>query len=251
MSAGSRNSWDKDQNESKTGTTPRSPSSKELPKSKIRNNPSFNSYYDSGIVPDGNDFSGTLGSHQAGVENDAYEMDTSPAGVTQHISGDVRFKTRPGLSRKRISFKDEIEAKPIAGMLLSEEEAVEPTTSITDTTKPQQHSSSSMSNIATDSPANQDEVNGNENALINVSNENQPVEIDRMTPLGLDGQRRRKYGLSGSYQSASYEFVSLFSSNPWLEGVCFCLACVVYRRPIICMHGALMGYIHLIRLFSM
>lgn len=201
MSVGSRNSSG-DQNEPNTCETVKSPSSKKMPNRHIRNNPSFNSYHDSGIVPDSSDYPGTLGYHQAGVLNDVFEMDTN-------LAGDGRFKARPGLTRKRISFKDEVEAKQIAGMLLSGEEAVEPKASISDTTNPQQHSSLSMSGIPTDPPTNQDEINGTENA----PSKNQPtyelassVDVDSLTAVSLDGNRRRKFGFSGSYKSASYEF---------------------------------------------
>lgn len=201
MSLGSRNSSG-DQNEPHTCETAKSPPSKKIPNRNIRNNPSFNSYHDSGIVPDSNDYPGTLGYNQAGVLNDAYEMDTSVA----------RFKARPGLTRKRISFKDEVEAKQIAGMLLGGEETVDPLASISDTTNPQQHSSLSMSSIPTDPSNNQDEINGTENA----PNKNQPtselalpVDLDSLTTISLDGKRSRKYGCSGSYNHASYEF-SLF-----------------------------------------
>ena len=167
MPFGSRNSSQKDQNKPETCETSKSLPLEKLPRSEIRNKPTFNSYYDSGIVSDSR-----------------------------------------GLSRKG-------RTKQIPGLLLSKDEGdVEPMTNISDTTNPQQHSSLSMLNIDTDSPTNQDEINGNGNGLINSSNENQPVVIDRMTPVRLDGKQKRKYGFSGSYHSASYEFVSLFSETP-------------------------------------
>lgn len=188
MSAGSRNSSGRDQNE---------PNKNETARSKIRNNPSINSYYDSGIVTDSNDYAGSLGYHQAGVLNDAFEIDGG--------SGGGKFKTRPGLTRKRISFKDEVDAKHIAGMSLSEEKAAEPLARMPDDTiNPEQHLVPSLSNITKDDPlTTQDGNSGTEN----TSRENQSTSVlapsegkdIRMIAVSLNGKRGRKYGISGNY----------------------------------------------------
>lgn len=209
MSTGSRNSSDRDQNESpNTCETTKSSPSKKGTKIRIKNKPSFNN--DSGIVPDSSDCHGTIGRHQAGVVNDALELDTTSAGETGHISEDGRSKTRPGLSRKRISFKDEVEAKQIAGVLPKGDEVAVPVSGVSDTTKSQQPATSFLSNMAAaDPPTNQDEVNCAENALFIASNGNQPTS-EAATCLGIGSsnqKRRRKYGYSsGSYNSASYVF---------------------------------------------
>ena len=194
MSVGSRNSSDRDQNE---------PNANDTVRSNIRNNPSFNSHYDSGIVPDSNDPPGTLGYNQDGVVNAAYEIDASLASATQHVSGVGRIKTRPRLNTKRISFKDELEAKQIAGMSFDGEEAVEPMAIMPDNaTNPQQQQQQQQQQQHGISL----QYSGAESGLTNTSHENQSSsefaptgDIDRMIIIGSDEKQRRKYGFTGSY----------------------------------------------------
>lgn len=209
MSAGSRNSSDRDQNESpNTCETTKSPPSKKVPKSKIKNKPSFNSYYDSGIVPDSCDYHGTIGRHQAGEVNNAFELDTTPAGVTGHISDDGRFKARPGLNRKRISFKDEVEAKQMAGVLPKGDKVAEPVSGVSDTSNTQRPATSF------DPPTNQDEVNDAKNGLLDALNQRTSEAASCLGIGSSNEKRKRKYGYSsGSYNSASNVFLILFRES--------------------------------------
>lgn len=145
----------------------------------ITTNPSFNSYHDSGIVPDSNDCAGSLRCHgdQDGMLNDAFEVDGG--------RGDGRIRTRPRLSRKRISFKDEFDSKQIAGIPLSEEMTAEPSAMSDDTTDLEQHLVPTPSNITKGDPlTSQDGNNATVLALPEVS---------------LNGNRGRKYGILGNY----------------------------------------------------
>lgn len=188
MSAGSRNSYERDQNEPKQNDTIRS---------RIRNNSSFNSYHDSGIVPDGNECTGSLRYHQDGVFNDAFDIDGR--------SGGGRLQTRPGLSRKRISFKDEFDARKIAEMSLSEEKAAEPLARMSDDkTDSDQHPIPFLPNITKGDPLTTQDVN---NETENTSSEKQSTSVlvlpkgkdSRMTAVSSNGNQRRKYGISGNH----------------------------------------------------
>ena len=84
---------------------PRTPSTNITDTLRVTSNPSFNGN-DSGIVPDG-----SIGYHQGGVINAANETDFNQAGeIYDGPRDETRKKVRPGLQRKRISFKDEQEA---------------------------------------------------------------------------------------------------------------------------------------------
>lgn len=186
MSTGSRNSYDRDQDEPGTNTTVGS---------KIRNVPSFTSYQDSGIVPDSNDYGGTLGYHQAGRVNATYEMDTPPAGVTSHV------KTRPRLSPKRISFKDEVEAKKLAEISHSGTEIQEPVCSNTvETANSEQYSTTFSFDISIDLP-----ITRLENSSQCISDDQHPITvfepsagIDSVTLVSSDETQRRKRDPSGN-----------------------------------------------------
>jgi len=168
-------------------------------RSKIRNNPSFNSYQDSGIVPDSNDCTGSLTYHQDGVFNDAFDLD---GGST---SGGGRCQTRPRLSRKRISFKDEFDAQNIAEMSLSEENAAEPLTRTPDdTTVPDQHPIPFLPIITKGDLLTTQDVN---NDTENTSSGNQFTSVqappegkdNRMTAVSSNGNQGRKYCISGNH----------------------------------------------------
>lgn len=188
LSAGSRNSYERDQNEPKQNDTIRS---------RIRNNSSFNSYHDSGIVPDSNECTGSLRYHQDGVFNDAFDIDGG--------SGGGRFQTRPRLSRKRISFKDEFDARKIAEMSLSEEKAAEPLARMSDDkTDSDQHPIPFLPNITKGDPLTTQDVN---NETENTSSEKQSTSVlvppkgkdSRMTAVSSNGNQRRNYGISGNH----------------------------------------------------
>lgn len=109
--------------------------------------------------------------------NDAFEVDGG--------RGDGRIHTRPRLSRKRISFKDEFDSKQIAGIPLSEEMTAEPSAMSDDTTDLEQHLVPTPSNITKGDPlTSQDGNNATVLALPEVS---------------LNGNRGRKYGILGNY----------------------------------------------------
>lgn len=166
-------------------------------RSKIRNNSSFNSYQDSGIVPDSNDCTGSLRYQDDGVFNDAFDLGGG--------SGGGKFQTRPRLFRKRISFKDEFDAQKIEEMSLCEEKASEPLTRMPDdATVPDQHPIPSVSNNTKDGPVTNRDVN-NENE--NTSSENQLTSVrappegkdSRITAVSSNGNQGRKYGISGNH----------------------------------------------------
>lgn len=75
---------------------------------KVTSNPSF-SYHDSGIVPDG----GSIGYHQGGLINSAYEKGPCKTESFNRTTVDG-VQERPRLQKKRISFKDEFEANKAA-----------------------------------------------------------------------------------------------------------------------------------------
>ena len=84
---------------------PRTPSTHLTDTLRVSSKPSF-SCHDSGIVPDG-----SIGYHQGGVINAANETEFNQAGeIYDSPRVETRKKVRPGLQRKRISFKDEQEA---------------------------------------------------------------------------------------------------------------------------------------------
>ena len=188
FSAGSRNSYERDQNE---------PNQNDAIRSRVRNNSSFNSYHDSGIVPDSNDCTGSLRYDQDGVFNDAFDIDGG--------SGGGRFQTRPWLSRKRISFKDELDAQKVAEMSLIEEKAAEPLARIPDdTTDPDQHPTPPLPKITKGNRLTTQHVN---NDTENTSREKQSTSLltppegkdSRMTAVSSNGNQRRKYGISGNH----------------------------------------------------
>ena len=83
---------------------------------KVTSNPSF-SYHDSGIVPDG----GSIGYNQGGLINSAYEKEPwKTESFYRTTVGGVQ--ERPRLHKKRISFKDEVEANEAALPSPKEEE---------------------------------------------------------------------------------------------------------------------------------
>lgn len=88
---------------------------------KVTNNPSF-SYHDSGIVPDG----GSIGYYQGGLINTAYEKEQCKTGSFYRTTVDG-VQDRPRLHRKRISFKDEVEANQAALPSPKEKEEVRST----------------------------------------------------------------------------------------------------------------------------
>ena len=75
---------------------------------KVTSNASF-SYHDSGIVPDG----GSIGYHQGGLINSAYEKEPCNTESFYRTTVDG-VQERPRLHKKRISFKDEVEADQAA-----------------------------------------------------------------------------------------------------------------------------------------
>ena len=75
---------------------------------KVTSNPSF-SYHDSGIVPDG----GSIGYNQGGLINSAYEKEQWKTESFYRTTVDG-VQERPRLHKKRISFKDEVEASEAA-----------------------------------------------------------------------------------------------------------------------------------------
>lgn len=75
---------------------------------KVTSNPSF-SYHDSGIVPDG----GSIGYNQGGLINSAYEKEQCKTESFYPATVDG-VRERPRLHKKRISFKDEVEANQAA-----------------------------------------------------------------------------------------------------------------------------------------
>jgi len=163
-------------------------------RSRIRNNPSFNSCQDSGIVPDSNDCTGSLRCDEDGVFNDAFNS-----------GGGSRFPTRPRLFRKRISFKDEFDGQKIEEMSLSEEKAAEPMTRMpNETTVPDQHPIPSLPNTTKYGPVTNQDVN---NETENTSNGNQFTSVQaptqgkdsRMTAVSSNGNQGRKHGISGNH----------------------------------------------------
>ena len=92
----------------RNGKEPRTPSTNFTDTLRVSRKPSF-SYHDSGIVPDG-----SIGYHQGGVINAANETDFNQAGeIHDSPRVETRIKLRPGLKRKRISFKDQQEATEV------------------------------------------------------------------------------------------------------------------------------------------
>ena len=75
---------------------------------KVTSNPSF-SYHDSGIGPDG----GSIGYHQGGLIYSAYEKEPWETESFYRTTVDG-VQERPRLHKKRISFKDEVEANQAA-----------------------------------------------------------------------------------------------------------------------------------------
>ena len=150
-------------------------------------------------MPDSNDYAGSLRYHgvEDGVFNDAFEIDGG--------SGDGRFQTRPKFNRRRISFKDEFDAKQIAELPLSEEKAAIPLARMPDdTTNPEQYPFSTLPNIAKGDPLTTQDGN---NGTANTSSENQPTSVltqpegtdNRMIAVSSNGSRGRKYGILGKY----------------------------------------------------
>ena len=174
MSAGSRNSYERDQNE---------PNQNDTIRSRIRNNSSFNSYHDSGIVPDSSDCTGSLRYNQDGVFNDAFDIDGG--------GGGGRFQTRPRLSRKRISFKDEFDARKIAEMSLSEEKA------------PDNYSIPFLPNITKGDPLTTQDVK-NETKITSSEKQSNSVLAPHegkdsvMAAVSSNENQRRKCGISGN-----------------------------------------------------
>lgn len=82
----------------------------------LRKDPSF-SWQDSGIVPDS-----SIGYHQGGVINGTCERNCNQGDGINDIDGDDKPRIRPRLQRKRISFKDEVEATQ-AGLPLEQQQA--------------------------------------------------------------------------------------------------------------------------------
>ena len=81
----------------------------------LKKDPSF-SWHDSGIVPDS-----SIGYHQGGVINGACEKSSNQADGLSDIDGGDKPSIRPRLQRKRISFKDEVEATQ-AGLSLEQQQ---------------------------------------------------------------------------------------------------------------------------------
>ena len=156
LSASSRYSSERDPNTPATNETAL----------KVKSNPSF-SCQDSGIVPDS-----SIGYHQGGVINAAYERDLSEAGRIQCITEDGRFKERPRLGRKRISFKDEVEGNDLA-------------CTRDQTILPQQQFADSLSSHPETSQVGsclQERDNGNSNVMISKMNQSPSLFENQSNP---------------------------------------------------------------------
>ena len=163
----------------------------------VKSNPSF-SYQDSGIVPD---CQGSIGYHQGGVINAAYEMDISrTCGGGGGGGGDGRIKERPRLHRKRISFKDEVEATQ-AGLTLegTEKSAGAMGGTPDEAISPQRHS---MESLTQSSKPSTNQLQGGScfqesdhgNSIVVISQVNQSTGMERRSH---SNERSRKCGVSG------------------------------------------------------
>ena len=113
---------------------------------------------------------------------------------------------RPRLSRKRISFKDEIDAQKITKMSLSEEKGAEPLAKMPDDTTavPDQYPIPSLPNIAIGDPLTNQDVDYDTE---NTSSAKQSTSVlaplegkdSRMTAVSSNENLRIKYGISGNH----------------------------------------------------
>ncbi|XP_022797464.1 uncharacterized protein LOC111335739 isoform X1 [Stylophora pistillata] len=187
LSACSRNGYERDQNEPGKSN-------------KIRNVPSFTSYQDSGIVPDSNEYGGSYGYQQAGIVNATYELDNTPA--IHHA------KTLPRLTRKRISFKDEVVSERVTEMVIGGE-AQNDTMGTVDS---QQFSTASSADIERNLPpaGPDDDFQGtkNECSLKNTSDETHLIAMSVGTESAIqvssnEKQRRNRDTSVGSKEKST------------------------------------------------
>lgn len=181
---------------------------------RVTSNPSF-SYHDSGIVPDG----GSIGYHQGGLINSAYEKEpcTTESYYCTTVDG---VQERPRLCKKRISFKDEVEANQAA--LPSPEEKEEAGSMVrlsAGKTTPKQETSDLPSS---DKYGCYTQENGDENKII-ISPE-MDAAFENESSCGdtrsSSSKRKRKTAVSGMILRHDSPFNALFGNgrSVMLEG---------------------------------